>query len=672
MSEKEKNKRVKQIEKNDVESLFDKNRAKNFIKTLNQEQKLSSISKDSHNLIIASAGTGKTSTIVARIIYLLNQNILPREIMLITFTSKAATEMRERMQRYIDKKIVEQILVGTFHSTAIHLLKKNNVPFTLNVGKGMQSLFSLTYQRFIQSHPFSNDEAYISKTLFELQSVYLAKSNGKSFQQWFIDEYPSRENQLDHLDKYESIIELHQENLKKEKLIGFNELLIKASVESQKFTQKFKEIIIDEYQDTSYLQIQYAQSLPHKQLFCVGDYDQSIYAFNGANIEIIASFGKMYKNSKIFNLKKNYRSNKPILDLAQKVISQNKRIFPKKLEIMNKSEEFPIIFTPYLDDEGQAFEIAKKIKESKTFFDNIAIIYRNNSSATNIEIALKENNIECIRDDKNSFFDIDEVRYTINVLKLLNGLEKIALLEILDVFHLSKYSHLIADTLLGHERSIKDAILYPKGNFKFSVKDKDEFFLKHHLNKKLQNKKISNLFYELYKIMLLHKRLNTKDFLTQLFDSTFISESMKKFAEDKSVNKSNDFDGLKFKINLGNFNKWQEKLHEAIDAFGDIEKFINSLSHKKEKNDREKKAVHLLTIHASKGLEFEDVYLIDLNDKKFPNEKLMKNGGGGIEEERRLFYVVITRAKKRLELSWCLKHSGKTLLPSSFLKGLIP
>ncbi|MDD3466248.1 MAG: ATP-dependent helicase [Campylobacterales bacterium] len=656
----------------EINELFDDTQSKKLLSTLNEEQETAALSENSHTLVIASAGTGKTSTIVARVIHLLKNNVHQKEIMLITFTSKAAQEMRERIKRYIPEKIAKEILIGTFHATAIILLKENKINFNLQTAHALSSLFASTYHKVLQSH--SLEKPYLDKTLFELYSVFQAKGNGKSFSEWFKETYANREAQFCNLDFYEDTIAEHESIVKKENIVGFNELLKLAQENASIFKEYFQEIIIDEYQDTSYLQINYIRALKHERLFCVGDYDQSIYAFNGADIGIIAGFTSTYPNALIVNLSKNYRSQKPILDMAQKSIEHNERIYPKKLEITKLDETHEVKICGYTSTPDQYLEVAKMISESTVKFDDIAVLYRNNASADGMEMALSSFNIDVVREDKNSFLDIKEVRYMINLLKLTNTKEKLPLIEILNSFSLSSYSDMLVSELLTlskNEKSIKEALLHPKGNYKFSASSTSDFNLSHPLFKKLNNSKIGNLFYEIYKMLASYNRLNIDSFLEEFFDSNLIRISMEKFAKDASLTKDGVVNQERYQEMLHRYKKWQISLLKTIAAFGNLDIFLKSIDQSKVKN-KDKSGVNLLSVHGSKGLEFDEVYIIDMSDKKFPNRKLMDNGGGGIDEERRLFYVAQTRAKERLIITYSLLDGrGKETKQSQFLQELL-
>jgi len=656
----------KNLSNAEVCSLYDEKKGDELLKSLNEEQSQAATSTSINNLIVAGAGTGKTSTIVARVVYLLKNGTLPSDILLITFTSKAANEMKERIVKYIQEDIANDILIGTFHSTAINLLKSNGIALNLQSEKSLKAIFTSSYYRYLSQRDTPED-FYAANTLFELYGVYQAKRNSRSFHEWFKDTYPSKENQFELLDAYDTVFDLHEEATDNEGIVGFNELLMLAKDKASEFKQDFKEVIIDEYQDTSFLQIEYINSLSHEQLFCVGDYDQSIYAFNGADISIIGSFTQDYKNTSVINLYKNYRSSGPILALAQKSILLNERLFEKKLQVMRTGIEVEPVLASYLNADEQYIDIANKIKDSNVKFSEIAVLYRNNASANGIELTLKSLDIDTVRDDNSSFFDIDEVRYTINLLKLLRGSDRLPLIEILNSFSLHSSSHQIVNSLLAGYKTTKDAVMYPKGNYKFSVSSAMEFNQKHSMCKEIKNSSVGNLFFEIYQMFTSYSRLSHEKFIDELFNSPIIQKAMEKFAKDKSFNKDKGFNEFKYKENLENILSWQETLRKTISAFKNIDIFLRSVGGPK-KSDDEVDGVRLLSVHGSKGLEFPHVYLIDMNDSTFPNEKLMSNGGGGLEEERRLFYVSNTRAKDFYHISWGeFDFKKKPAIPSRFL-----
>ncbi|MEO1922956.1 MAG: ATP-dependent helicase, partial [Nautiliaceae bacterium] len=381
---------------------------------LNKEQFEAATASMGHNLVIASAGTGKTSTIVGRIAYLLQNGIKPSEILLLTFTNKAAAEMKERVASVLP--YAKEIEAGTFHSVSYRWLKKLNKKLVLKQPKDLRILFKSIYEKRDFSRLGIEEKPYSANYLFDLYSLYL-NSNTDSFEEWLISKAPSHE---EYALIYEDIFEEY-ENVKKEhNLVDFNSLLIemikalKSGIENP-----YREILVDEYQDTNPLQNEFIESVKKEGLFCVGDYDQSIYAFNGADISIISTFDKRYENAKVFTLKKNYRSYGEILEIANRVIKNNPRIYPKSLEVTRGYRgEFPKVLI-YNDTFEEYRDIASRILASTTKRDEIAVLFRNNSSADAIEAMLREKGIECKRKGGVSFFESREIKVMLDLLTFL-------------------------------------------------------------------------------------------------------------------------------------------------------------------------------------------------------------------------------------------------------------
>ncbi len=330
---------------------------------LNKEQYEAATASFGYNLIIASAGTGKTSTIVARIGHLLKKGVSPDEILLLTFTNKAATEMLERVGSFFDKKIVKQIESGTFHAVSYRLLKKIGKNIVLKQPKELKILLRAIFANRRFDHIDTNVKPYGASYFYDIFSLYQNSEIELGFSDWL------KKNESEHtpfFDIYEDILEEFKAQKNQFGYVDFNDLLILMKNELKKDKNiKFSEILVDEYQDTNILQSSLIESFTCKSLFCVGDYDQSIYAFNGADINIIGSFKDTYKNANIFTLNKNYRSSEVILSLANRVIEKNPRLYPKKLEVTRVGK----FETPKLLVYNELFEqykdIAKRINESK-------------------------------------------------------------------------------------------------------------------------------------------------------------------------------------------------------------------------------------------------------------------------------------------------------------------
>jgi DNA helicase-2/ATP-dependent DNA helicase PcrA len=664
---------------------------------LNEEQYDAATTCAGANLIIASAGTGKTSTIVARIAYLLNQNVKPEHILLLTFTNKAAAEMLQRVAHYFDKSIVSKIQSGTFHAVSYKLLKKYGKNIVLKQPKDLKVLLKTIYARRRFDHLDSGVKPYQANYLYDLFSLYQNSSLDLSFSQWM------RENESEHgvfFDIYEDIFAEFQALKKEYGYVSFNDLLLMMKELALKNEEiVFSEVLVDEYQDTNMLQGSLIDAFHKKSLFCVGDYDQSIYAFNGADIEIIGSFATRYKDAKVFTLNKNYRSSSKILSLANRVIENNPRLYAKKLEVTRQGEfEAPKLLI-YDELFSQYKAISSLIKVSNTAYENIAVIFRNNSSADGIEATLRELGITCKRKGGVSFFDAREVKAMIDLLSLvINPKDMMAFIHIFEYAKgigpsLSK-ELFEALSLLG-EGDIYKGLMQPKDiNNPFKEKTKnyqlglfddfyelgsvgrfyklgfEEAFLS---NPVLKHAKLTSegakFIYAFYKFLKHASRIkNPKTLINHILSAEVFSAVAENLSTKRATRKDATVDEEAKKEARSRIFRKGHLLKDLANSYSSLERFLNSLT----LGSGEMSAgegVNLLSVHASKGLEFEEVYVIDLMDGRFPNRKLMSMGGS-LEEERRLFYVATTRAKDKLFLSYAKydKIKKQDYIPSPFLK----
>jgi len=652
---------------------------------LNTEQLQAATAPFGHNLIIASAGTGKTSTIVGRIAYLLKNGIKPNEILLLTFTNKAANEMKERISKYFDE--AKYIEAGTFHAVSYRWLKRLNKNVVLKQPKDMKILFKSIYDKRDFNRLNYEEKPYSASYLFDLYSLFL-NSNTPSFEEWLLKRAPL---QKEYVLIYEDIFEEFEEIKKKHNLVDFNSLLIEMIKELEKGIENpFKEVLVDEYQDTNPLQNRFIEALKQDSLFCVGDYDQSIYAFNGADINIISTFDKRYKDAKVFTLKKNYRSYGEILDIANRVIKNNPRIYPKSLEVTRGYKgEYPKLLV-YEDTFDEYRDIANRILTSTTDKEDIAILFRNNSSADAIEAMLREKGIECKRKGGVSFFESREIKVTLDILSFLLNPK-----DMMSFIHIFEYARGIGSaiasdifealTTLGDGDSIKGLLnpdtskrIYQKRKTSYQLglfddfitlgsvsKFKDLGFEEEFLsNPVLRHPKLSiegaEFLYEFYKFLKKTKRFkNPNSIFNELINSKFLSLIINTLAKERSKEKNGT-------INMDLFEENKEKIKNKIKILGnllkrynDLERFVNAMVLGASEMS-EGRGVNLLTVHASKGLEFKEVYIVDLMEKRFPNIKLSKPAGG-IEEERRLFYVAVTRAKDTLYFAYAKRDRIKNI-----------
>ena len=643
---------------------------------LNKEQLQAASATFGHNLIIASAGTGKTSTIVGRIAYLLQNGIKPHEILLLTFTNKAANEMKERISKYFDE--AKYIEAGTFHAVSYRWLKKLNKNIVLKQPKDMKILFKSIYDKRDFSRLNYEEKPYSPNYLFDLYSLFL-NSNSDDFEEWLSKKAPT---QMEYVLIYEDIFEEFEEVKRKHNLVDFNSLLINMIKELENGIENpFREVLVDEYQDTNPLQNRFIEAVKRESLFCVGDYDQSIYAFNGADITIISTFDKRYPDAKVFTLKKNYRSYGEILDIANRVIKNNPRVYPKSLEVTRGySGEYPKLLI-YNDTFEEYRDIASRILVSTTNRDEIAILFRNNSSADAIEAILREKGIECRRKGGVSFFEAKEIKVTLDILGfLLNPKDMMAFIHIFE-YAKGIGSAIASDifealTTLGDGNSIKGLLnpdtskkIYDKKRTSLQLGLFDDFIQLGSISKfrdlgfeeeflsnpVLRHPKLSiegaEFLYEFYKFLKKTKRFrNPNSVFNELINSKFLELIINTLAKNRSKDKNGKIQEEVYEENKVKIKNKIKILGNLLRKYSDLERFINAMVLGASEMS-EGKGVNLLTVHASKGLEFKEVYVVDMMEGRFPNIKLSKPAGG-IEEERRLFYVAVTRAKDKLYFAY--------------------
>ncbi|RDU53308.1 ATP-dependent DNA helicase [Helicobacter sp. MIT 00-7814] len=662
------------------------------ISLLNAEQRAAASAPRGYNLIIASAGTGKTSTIVGRIAHLLQSGVAPKEILLLTFTNKASQEMIERVGKFFSPKVAGEIESGTFHAVAYRYLKQHS-QIRLKQPKELKVLFKSLYEKRVFLNR-SSQPPYSSQYLYDIYSLFVNSSFSGSFGEWITKRQPQQE---DYTAIYEDVLAEFSELKKAHHYADYNDLLLLYREAISQKTPDFVEVLCDEYQDTNPLQDSILKALQPKSLFCVGDYDQSIYAFNGADISIISSFASTYENARVFSLSKNYRSSAQILALANKVIEHNERIYPKKLEVV-KSGNFEAPKLLGFDELFLQYQgIAQAIAQSKHTHSDIAIIFRNNSSADGLEASLRTLNIPCKRKGSSSFFESKEVVLLLDLCAIItHKSDMMAYINALsygkgigsavarDLFESllrlgegNALQGLFAPNLSvrSFEQKAKNTQLGLFDDF-FALQAKERFnalldknFASHPLfeHPKL-NAQSAEFLNEFYLLLSQTKEVKVpKHLILQISQSTFFQKIMQTLAIERAKNKDGSIDSQREEKAKENIARKISLLHDLARSYQDMPSFLNAMvlisTEASEGN-----GVNLLSVHASKGLEFRDVYVVDLMEGRFPNIKLV-NKGGSIEEERRLFYVALTRAKENLILSYALKDALKNIdyAPSRFL-----
>jgi DNA helicase-2/ATP-dependent DNA helicase PcrA len=645
---------------------------------LNKEQREAAMHMNGPLLIIAGAGAGKTKTITHKIVNLIKNGIAPDKILAVTFTNKAAKEMRERILAEIEKntegvKEQESVpFVSTFHSLGVFIIKENARVL------GLTKYFTILDE--------DDSRSLIKETLKELGfdpkehppskiSAIMSIEKGK-----FITLEKYRENIKNSFGELvANVWKIYEEKKIKENALDFDDLLLKATKllkenESIRkiYQEKWEYIHIDEYQDTNEVQYLMSKILSenHNNITVVGDADQNIYSWRGANLKNILSFEKDYPNAKIILLEQNYRSTKNILEAANTIIKKNKFRPDKNLftnneigqkiglyEALDETDEAEFVAIKILelqDGVGNTFEnglagggtqesedLIKSISEP--ILGNIAILYRANFQSRALEEAMLRYNIPYqVLGVK--FFERKEIKDTLAYLRA--ALNRNSLSDIKRIINFPA-------------RGIGKVTL-----LKIFANDTENLPIKMKI-------KINNFFETLEEIKEEIYKSKTSDVIKFVVKKSGIEGELKEGTEEEAERLENIKELVTLALKYDNLEngKGVEKLLEDASLASDQDSLIES-GKKKETKD----AVKLMTVHASKGLEFKYVFITGLEDGLFPHEKRNQETNIDSEEERRLFYVAVTRARSKLFLSFAnfrtIFGSRNINTPSEFISDI--
>jgi len=613
---------------------------------LNDSQRQAVLQTDGPVMILAGAGSGKTRTLVARIQYLLEvKNVSPYQILAVTFSNKAAREMRDRLSLSTGQNM-GVLQVTTFHSFCAKILRNESAylglskNFTIYDDSESQSIIkSILAQRGISLKEMS--PYVVSEYIDEIKNLGFFPGATKTPE---ILKIAQDVLLWDIYLDYEK--ELHKSNAVDfgGLITGVLNLFLNFPATLEKYQHKFKYLLVDEYQDTNRAQFELITCLSKltNNICVVGDEDQSIYSWRGADIRNILDFEKIYPESKIIKLEQNYRSSKKIIEAASEVISKN---FDRKGKKMwtNNQEGDEILIVECKDDRGEAEFIAQKIREKikeGVSLKDIAIFYRNNSQSRLIEDVLRREKFPYRVVAGIKFYDRKEIKDLISYMRVVvNKKDSLALSRIINT-----PARGIGATSL---RKIEDeAVRLQLSLFEMLEKIVDEPADFKHLN--LSGKVFSSLFH-----------------LVQLIHEVQIIESHKgapSLSYEKLLNESGYLEFLKADKSYEGMARLEnlDELMNAIKQYEDSEvepslvKFLENITLDTTTQDDQGsiEEISLMTIHGAKGLEYRYVFLIAVEENIFPSYKSLEMGPTALEEERRLFYVAMTRAMKELFISF--------------------
>ena len=609
------------------------------LKNLNDKQKEAIMHIDGPCLVLAGAGSGKTSVLTNRVAHLIENNIAPSNILAITFTNKAAKEMKERVYKLIGK-LAYETQISTFHSFGLKLLKENYS--VLGYQKNFTILDSddtLTIIKKIMKEKNLDPKFYNPKNI-------RSKISGAKNELLTPQEYSKYEFDKNIVNVYSE----YQKKLKNSNSVDFDDLLllpIKLFQENKNvlgyYQNKYKYILIDEYQDTNEAQYIFTKLLSdkYKNIFVVGDESQAIYGFRNANYKNILNFEKDYKNTKTILLEQNYRSTQTILNAANSIIKNNKERKDKNLWSNNEVGE-KIKYIQTSDEKEESSYVVDKIKQlvkNNVDYEDIAILYRTNAQSRVVEEEMLKNAIPYRIIGSFYFYNRKEIKDLLCYLRLIHNTKD--------------------------DTSLLRVINEPKRGIGLKTIES--------LSQKASSENIS--IYEaittgkelLFKGIIEEMRILSETMsLTEIVDMVLEKTKMKEeYAKEKTVESE---------IRLENLEEFKSITKNYEEEYGivSLAEFLNELtlvSDKEEYNNSTNK-VSLMTVHSVKGLEFDNVFVVGLEEGIFPHFNSIMEGN--IEEERRLCYVAITRARKNLYLLNAKKRmifgNSQNNIPSRFIE----
>ena len=587
-------------------------------------------------LVLAGAGSGKTKVLTTKIAYaVLEKNVSEYEILAITFTNKAGKEMKERIEN-IFKRDISSMWIGTFHSICSKILRFNieKIGYSNNF-----TIYDRDDQKLVLKDIFKQNPTWES-VLGEFKNAIIgiiSDAKGKNVKSSEFSKYFSFGNNTDVVEK---IYKKYEEILIKNNALDFDDLIFKTIELFKKcpevldyYSEKFKYIYVDEYQDTNDSQYEIIKLLAskYKNVCAVGDIDQSIYGWRGANISNILNFENDFPNSKIILLEENYRSTQKILDCANELIKNN--VNRKEKNLWTKKEGGDeIIYKSYQNENYEAIEVAQNI--SNLIFEgynlsDIAVLYRANFQSFAIENALRKNSIAYRMVGGLKFYDRKEIKDILAYLKLIAN---------------PKDDNAFRRIINYPKRSIGNVSLqkleeycYAENISLFDGLFRNEFL--DSVSKKLRTE-FENFRDMIFGFITCVEDTEVEILIKELLDSI-------KFVDYLRENEKKEFEKKAENINL--FLEEISNSYKGIKLLEYLE--TNSLLSDIDKTEDSDDTVTLTTIHSAKGLEYKVVFIIGMNEGIFPSERSIKERDDGLEEERRLFYVAITRAKEKLFIS---------------------
>lgn len=623
----------------------------NYLNELNEAQRKAVENTDGPSLVIAGAGSGKTRVLTYRIAHLLKQGARPGSILALTFTNKAAREMKDRIAKIVGYNTARYLWMGTFHSIFARILRTESEAlgypsnFTIYDTADSKSLIKTIIKDFKlddKTYKANVVSGRISAAKNSLITPAAYAQNGQ------VREY-------DMSIRMPRIAEIYKEYARRCFLAGamdFDDLLLKTNILFRdkkdilaKYQERFDYVLVDEYQDTNFAQYLIVKSLAasHKNLCVVGDDAQSIYSFRGARIENILNFQKDYPEHQVYKLEQNYRSTQTIVNAANSIIQKNKRQLPKKVFSENAEGNRIKVFSALTDNE-EGYLVANEISETRMRYhfqyQDYAILYRTNAQSRIFEEALRKRNIPYKIYGGLSFYQRKEIKDLLSYFRLaINPKDNEALKRIINY----PARGIGATTLSKLEQAA-----IAEGKSIFEIIEESRTINHAGLNKGTLSKvqQFSGIIKQFQEKM---EMSDAYEMASEIATQTNIIKDLYKDQTPEGLSRFENIQELLNGIQEFSINAREEgQPNQLANYMEDVALLTDQDSEKEEDRDK----VTLMTVHSAKGLEFKNVFIVGVEENLFPSSQFGNVTPEAFEEERRLFYVALTRAEENAYLSF--------------------
>ncbi|QKG79168.1 ATP-dependent helicase [Tenuifilum thalassicum] len=647
----------------------------NYLDELSEIQREAVTNTEGPSLVIASAGSGKTRVLTYRIAHLLTIGVKPWSIMALTFTNKAAREMKERIAKIVGQETASKLWMGTFHSIFAKILRSEAE--------------HLGYDRNFTIYDTTDSKNLITQIIKELKldaqsykpgeilsRISLAKNNLITPQAYSQNASIIQQDVRARKGEIHRIYTLYAQRCKKASAMDFDDLLLNTNVlfrdfpdVLQKYQERFRYFLVDEYQDTNFSQYLIVKKLSerHRNLCVVGDDAQSIYSFRGAKIENILNFQNDYKDYRLFKLEQNYRSTQTIVNAANSVIAKNEKQIPKIAYSSNEEGEKIKLISAYTDQEEGfliASEILNIVHQTHCNYSDIAILYRTNAQSRIFEETLRKRNIPYRIYGSLSFYQRKEIKDLLAYIRItVNPNDDEAFRRVVNY-----PARGIGNTTMGHLQELANQqglslwqTVGVLGNTTGAIKPAAV--------KKLDD--FRNL------IISFQQKIYNQDAYEAVYHIANASGLISDLKADKSQEGISRLQNIEEMLNgirefiEGRKAEGYEETVTLVDYLENVALLTDQDTDKDEDNNR----VSVMTVHSAKGLEFDYVFLTGLEENLFPSTMSISSAED-IEEERRLFYVALTRAAKKAFISYAQTRfrwgTSTNCSPSRFIKEIDP